>query len=95
VSDLLLLFVGLLSGALAASAILVPRLRAARGGTVLLEQRLASALQDRHELQAHLDATQSAFDARGTEIAAENAELRRRMDELADLIMERGGARRD
>jgi hypothetical protein len=95
VSDLLLLFVGLLSGALAASAILVPRLRAARGAAELVEQRLASALKDRHELQGHLDAAQSALDTRAAEIAAENAELRRRMDELADLIMERGGARRD
>ena len=93
--DLLPLLLGLLAGALATAAILLPRLRAERGAVKLIEDRLASALRERQELQAELDAAQEALATRSSAIDAENEELRRRMDEIADLIMARGEPRND
>ena len=94
-SDLLPLLVGFLAGALVTAAILVPRLRAERGATRMIEARLASALRERQDARAELDAAQDALAAGNAAIAAENAELRRRMDEIAELIMARGEKQND
>ena len=89
-SDVLLFLVGVLGGAVGIAAILLPRLRARRATIQLLEARLASAVKEHQALQTDLAAAQDAIDARSAEVSAETAELRRRMDELADAIMAGG-----
>ena len=86
-SDLLLLSAGLLAGLVAAVVALLPPLRASRAMARLLESQLTSAKHERQALQAELAAAQEAADLRKREIDAENAELRGRMDELAELLM--------
>ncbi len=87
-----MLLVGLLAGALAVTAALLPRIRAGKAALTLLEADLTAAREERRALEAELQAAQDAADASRAVIDAENAELRRRMDELADLIMRREGA---
>ena len=86
-SDLLLFFAGLLVGGTAAMAATRPALRAARATSRLLEGQLTSAKHERQALQAEFAAAAERADLRSQEIAAENAELRARMDELADRLM--------
>ncbi|NNM73654.1 hypothetical protein [Enterovirga aerilata] len=90
--DILLLLTGFLAGAFAAAAALVPKLRQARTTAALLETELSAARRDRGAMEAELQAAHDALDARDREIRIENAELRRRMDELADMIMRQEGA---
>jgi outer membrane murein-binding lipoprotein Lpp len=87
VSDILLLMAALLAGAIAAGAVLLPRLRQARGMVTLLESQLSGVGHERQALADELAASRDEAAVRDREIAAENAELRRRMDEIADLLM--------
>ena len=89
-SDFLLFLAGAVAGSAVTAAILLPRLRARLATVKLLEARHTSALKERQSLQAELAAAQDALEKRSSEMTAETAELRRRMDELADAIMARG-----
>jgi outer membrane murein-binding lipoprotein Lpp len=98
VSDILLLMAAFLAGAIAAGAVLLPRLRQVRGMVTLLESQLSGVGHERQALADELAAARDEAAVRDREIAAENAELRRRMDGLADLLMnqdERVGAAPD
>jgi hypothetical protein len=76
VSDILLLAGAFGLGACVAAALLVPALRSARAAATRAEAQLAAAAREGSDA-ARRDAA----------IAAENAELRRRMDDLADAIL--------
>ena len=93
-SDLLLLLLGLLAGGLMVTAALLPSLRATRATAALLERELAAARAERNAIEADLRAAQEAADVSKAQIDAENAALRIRMDEVADMIMRREGAPR-
>ncbi|MGA0598105.1 hypothetical protein [Enterovirga sp. CN4-39] len=87
--DLLLLTAGLLAGVLATLAFLLPKLRKARATLQVIEAELAAARSERNGLTAELETARRAVEEQDAAIAAENAELRRRMDELADQILAR------
>lgn len=94
-SELLLLLVGLTAGALAASLVLQPRLRAGRTALLLLQAELTASRHERRELEEELTAAREGAPSDRPGMAAENAELRRRMDELADMILGGHGTGRD
>ena len=89
-SEFLLFLAGVLAGSAGTAAVLVPRFRARRATVQLLEARLAAGVKEHQSLQAELAAAQNSLNAQGAQVSAENAELRRRMDELADAIMRAG-----
>ncbi len=64
----------------------------------LLDSQLNGSRHERQALAHELATARDEAAARDSEIAAENAELRRRMDDLADLLMahnKRSGGSRD
>lgn len=77
VYDIGIFLAGALTAAVATAALLVPRLRRAEALDAARGAELAQLRAER--------------DGMPDRIAAENAELRRRMDELADAIMLRAG----
>jgi hypothetical protein len=89
VSEILLFLTGFVAGGLLIGAVLVPRLRHTRLTCRMLEGEITTARHERQQLEAELASARYAADARGSEILADNAELRRRMDELADMLLAR------
>lgn len=92
-SELLLFVVGLMAGALAATLVLLPRVRASELALELLQSELTSSRHERGELEAELAAARETVGDASTTDA--DAELRRKMDEIADLIMHGGTAPRE
>lgn len=86
-----LFLIGLVTGILVAAAILSARLRAARSALRAREAELAAAREEAERLGGEVEALRRAGEGRSAEILADNADLRRRMDELADAILARGG----
>lgn len=89
-SDLLLSSASLLAGFILAAALLIGRTRRLRQDLRQRSAELAEAREKLHGLEAELEAAQKAAPHPTAEILADNAELRRRMDELADLLLEQG-----
>ena len=91
VSDVLSFLLGVLTGFVVAAAILSPRLRGARSALRTREAELASARETERRLREEAEALRGGAEDRNAEILADNADLRRRMDELADAILARHG----
>ena len=82
---------GLLGVPLLAAALLSVRLRQARSTVREKEVELAAARDSAKRLEEEAEALRASAEGRTAEILADNADLRRRMDQLADAILARHG----
>ena len=89
-SDLVPFCIGLIGGVLVAAAIFVARARVVRRQLRAAETDLATGRDKVRRLETELTAAQARSEASAAEIAAGDAELRRRMDELADALLSKG-----
>ena len=90
-SDLLPVALGLLAGFVLAAAILTGRIRQLRRDLRESGPEIADMRDTVRRLERELEATRARPAEDSAAILADNAELRRRMDELADALLAQGG----